>query len=130
MAMIERTSRVKREIAELSKVSLKGRVFDETDEHVTISTGNALYEVPRQSIENIAEIGQEAGTKVVSLSLKADAPDIKSVAVAATELGMAVIDDDDYCGTPWRWPRICKCWCTPYDLTQVQDYATSFRQQM
>lgn len=129
MAMIEKTARVKREIAELSKIVIKGKVFDETDEHVTISTGNALYEVPKQSIENIAELGQEAGTKVVSLSVKADAKVMQKVAVTATELGVAVIDDD-YCGTPWRWPRICKCWCIPYDMTQVQDYATSFRQQM
>jgi hypothetical protein len=135
MAVNEKKTRIKKQIEELSKseVSIHGHVFDESEDDLTIQIGSTMYEIPKHSIVNTLEKGQEAGKRAVAVTLKDDAKVIQKGVVTTADLAKnaAVYDDDWQCGNGLRRCIIVRCYrCSDYNMMDLGQYATgTFRSQ-
>ena len=48
------SSRTQRDIEALSGTTMCGEMIEETDESVTIKTGNSLFEIPREFVKKVS----------------------------------------------------------------------------
>jgi hypothetical protein len=94
MVKIEEGSRFKREIEELSRISIKGRLFDDAKEDtIVIGINNSLFEISREHITNISKIKSDQEANLVSVSLTSDAKIIQKQLVSVDQ--MASVGDDE-----------------------------------
>ncbi len=87
MEMRSKKSQMIREIEALSKgVSVSGKVFEESEDHLAIQVGKNLLEIPLDQISKISELGNEAGNRYVAVDLIADAKIIQKAVISASDL--------------------------------------------
>lgn len=124
-------SKFRKEIAALSKaasaLSIRGLLFEETEDAVTIQTTTSMFEVPREFIVSMTEEKTAEGTKTVDISLAREAKIVQKALVTPDELVGAVTSKYFEQGlrvresSPGIRASDCDCACTDCNCVCVCD---------
>jgi RNase P/RNase MRP subunit p29 len=87
-------SQVKKVVDVLSRaastLSIRGRLFEETEDAVTVQTATSLFEIPREFIGSMTEVEAAEGAKTVDMSVAREAKIIQKTLVPTDKMVGAV----------------------------------------
>lgn len=138
------SSKTQRDIEALSGTTMCGEMIEETDESVTIKTGNSLFEIPREFVKKVTQL-ESKEQRSVEVSISRDAKIVQKNLITAKEIsGVYAVGADAVAAAYWPWYCYCYCYCFCFCLPwlnvqeqvqQVQqkvvnDVSTQFRKQI
>ena len=109
--MAEKVSnKTQRHIDALSGTTVSGELVDETDEAITIKTGNSLFEIPREFVKRVSPVESTGGQKLVDALISRDAKIMQKTLVTG-ELVSGVTAGVSGAIADWPWHCHCRCIC-------------------
>ncbi len=110
-------------------VVLRGTVFEETGDAITIQVGSSLLEIPRVSVREIREVGSEDGKRSAEVAVAPDATIVQRVLTTAESIigRRAGGNGSGACQCACQCNCACDCACSSLpELRQVIE--ATFRQ--
>jgi hypothetical protein len=102
MANTDKGSKFKREIEELSRVSIRGRLLDKAGDTVVIQMNNSLFEIAQEDIVKISPIKSDQETNLVDVSLTGDAMILQKNLVTANQIAGSGDDESAFRGQGFK----------------------------